>query len=88
MVVVLFEEKCLWCSAKLAGTIELGEGFSRTNGDFDPEHAVDVQNAGSDRVLKAVNACGRCSACGTLFYYKAFSVMQMRAKAETASGKG
>jgi hypothetical protein len=87
LVIVLLEEKCLWCSARLAGSIEMGEGYSRTSGDFDPEHAVDVQNAGSDRVLKAVNACGRCPACGALFYYKAFSVMQMTAKSETASGK-
>lgn len=88
MVVVLFEEKCLWCAAKLAGTIELVDGGSRTSGDFDPDHAVDVQNSGGDRILKAVNACGRCAACGTLYYYKAFTVMQMKSRTETATGKG
>ena len=88
MVIVLFEEKCLLCSTNLAGTIELGEQHSRTNGDFETDHAVDVQNAGSHRVLKAVNATGRCGSCGAIFYYKTFSVMQMQARAESARGKG
>ncbi len=87
MVIVLLEEKCLWCEARLAGSIEMGDGYSRTSGDFDPDHAVDIQNAGSDRVLKAANASGKCPACGTLFFYRAFSVMQMTAKSETAPGK-
>lgn len=86
LVIVLFEEKCLLCSTKLAGTIELGDQHSRTLGDFETDHAVDVQNAGSHRVLKAVNATGRCQACGTVFYYKTFSVMQMQVKAEAVPG--
>ena len=87
MVIVLFEEKCLICSAHLSGTIELSDGHSRTHGDFETDHAVDVQNAGNHRVLKAVNATGRCQACGTVFYFKTFSVMQMQAKAEAIPGK-
>ena len=87
MVIVLIEEKCLWCSEKLSGTIEIGASQSKTSGAFDSEHAVDVQSAGSDRVLKAINANGTCSACGTPFSYKAFSVMQMRARAEATPGQ-
>lgn len=60
---------------------------SRTHGDFDSEHGIDVQNAGSDRVLKAVNASGTCRACGTPFFYKTFSVMQMRSRGEMARDK-
>ena len=88
LVIVLFDEKCLVCSSDLAGTIELGERHSRTHGDFETDHAVDVQNAGSNRILKAVNATGRCQSCGTIFYYKTFSVMQMRARVEAVPGKG
>lgn len=84
MVIVLLEETCLWCSERLSGTIELDAGSSRTSGDFESDHAVDVQNAGADRVLKAVNATGVCPSCETPFFYKAFSVMQMRAKNEKA----
>jgi len=87
VVIVVLEEKCLWCSEKLTGTIELLSEHSRTHGDFDGEHAIDVQSAGNDRVLKAVNASGSCGACGTPFFYKAFSVMQMRAQGEMSSGK-
>ena len=88
MVIVVFEEKCLVCSTNLAGAIELLDKHSRTHGDFETDHAVDTQNAGSNRVLKAVNAIGRCHACGTGFYYKTFSVLQMRAKAEAAPAEG
>jgi len=87
VVIVLLEEKCLWCSEKLTGMIELLSEHSRTHGDFDGEHAVDVQSASNDRVLKAVNASGSCGSCGTPFFYKAFSVMQMRARGEMAPGK-
>ena len=87
MVIVLFEEKCMACSNTLSGTIEMGDQHSRTLGDFETDHAVDVQNAGTHRVLKAVNATGRCQACGTVFYYKTFSVMQLREKVEAVSGK-
>ena len=86
MVIVLLEEKCLWCSEKLTGTLELLGERSRSDGDFDGEHGVDVQCDGSDRVLKAINASGKCRACGTTFLYKAFSVMQVRAEAEPAVG--
>lgn len=86
MVIVLLEEKCLWCSESLTGTIELYIDHSRTSGDIDGEHAVDVQNAGSDRVLKAINASGTCQSCGTPFFYKAFSVMQVKARGQQSAG--
>ena len=87
MVIVVMEEKCLWCSERISGTIELLAEHSRTYGDFDGEHGIDVQNAGSDRVLKAINASGACPACGTPFLYKAFSVMQGKAREGMAPGK-
>ena len=87
VVIVLLEERCLWCSEKLTGTLELLGDRSRTDGDFDGEHGADVQSGGADRVLKAINASGTCRACGTAFLYKAFSVIQMRAKAEPAAGQ-
>ena len=86
MVIVLLEEKCLWCSEVLAGTIELRSDKSRTHGDFDGEHGIDVQNAGNDRVLKAINVSGVCRGCGTPFFYKAFSVMQMKARGDITPG--
>jgi len=88
LVIVLFEEKCLLCSTDLTGTIELSGQHSRTNGDFETDHAVDVQHAGSHRLLKAVNATGKCQSCGAIFHYKTFSVMQMRANVEAVPGKG
>ena len=87
MVIVVMEEKCLRCSERISGTIELLAERSTTHGDFDGEHGVDVQSAGSDRVLKAINASGACPACGTPFFYKAFSVMQMQGREQMAPGK-
>ncbi len=87
LVIVLLEEKCLLCSEELTGTLELKSAQSRSDGDFDKEHAVDVQSSGSDRVLKAINVSGECRACGTQFFYKAFSVMQMRAKGKPSASQ-
>ena len=80
MVVLLLEEICLSCSKDLSGTIELNTEISRTSGDFDEQHAVDVHRAGSDRVLKAINVSGNCPSCSAPFTYKAFSVMQVLAR--------
>lgn len=80
VVVLLLEEVCLACSKDLSGTIELNTELSRTSGDFDEHHAVDVQRAGADRILKAVNVSGNCPACSAPFSYKAFSVMQVLAR--------
>ena len=88
LVIVLLEEKCLWCSEELTGTLELTSVESRSDGDFDKEHAVDVQSGGSDRVLKTINVAGECRACGTQFFYKVFSVMQMRAKGKPSATQG
>jgi hypothetical protein len=88
VVIVLLEEKCLWCSEIVTGTIELRAENSRTHGDFEDEHGIDVQNAGNDRVLKAINVSGVCRGCGTPFFYKAFSVMQMKARGDMTPGTG
>ncbi len=84
VVIVLLEDKCLWCSEKITGTLELVGSRSRTDGDFAADHAVDEQSGGANRVLKAINASGTCRSCGTGFFYKIFSVMQMRARDDSS----
>jgi hypothetical protein len=84
MVIASIEEKCLKCPAPISGTIQIQTGRSYTAGDFDPDHSVDHQRAGPDRVLVGVSTMGSCSACGASYSYKVFTVMQLRMEEKAA----
>jgi len=84
MVIASFEEKCLKCPAPISGTIQIQTERSYTAGDFNPNHSVDHQSSGADRVLVGVSTMGTCSACGALYSYKVFTVMQLRAEDKAA----
>lgn len=84
MTVVIFvvAKNCLSCSAEISGTIEFGDEHALGNGDFDAEHTADIQPLGLGRIVKGISVGGRCSNCGTPFFYRVFAVTQMRPRSE------
>ena len=84
MVIASFDEKCLNCPMPISGTIQVQTERSYTAGDFDPQHSVDHQSAGPERVMIGVSTTGTCSACGASYSYKVFTVTQLRMKDKAA----
>ena len=84
MVISVFEEKCLNCSVRISGTIQVQDERSYTAGDFDTQHSVDQQSSWSDRVMRSVSTTGTCRACGASFSYKVFAVMQLSLRDKAA----
>ena len=84
---MILEEKCLACSKNISATIEATPDSSRSGGDLEEEHSVDIQSYGDDRILKGITAQGTCRSCSVPFVFKVFAVMQMRLNAPAAQAK-